>query len=41
MMLGRHAHLDNQYTVFGKIVEGADLLTSIKQGDAIDTFSIA
>ncbi len=41
MMLGRHAHLDNQYTGFGKVVEGQDLLTSIQQGDAIDTFTIA
>lgn len=40
MMLGRHAHLDGQYTAFAKITEGQDLITSIKQGDAIDTFSI-
>lgn len=41
MMLGRHTHLDGQYTAFGKITEGQDLITSIKQGDSIDTFTIA
>ena len=27
------AHLDGQHTVFGQVVEGLDLITSIKQGD--------
>lgn len=40
MMLGRTPHLDNQYTVFAKIVEGGDLVPSIKQGDKIKTFTI-
>lgn len=40
IMLGTHPHLDNQYTVFGKAVEGIDLIPSIKQGDKIKSFTI-
>lgn len=31
--LGRHPHLDNQYTVFGQVVSGMDAVKQIKQGD--------
>jgi cyclophilin family peptidyl-prolyl cis-trans isomerase len=41
MMLGKHTHLDGAYTAFAKIVEGGELVTTIKQGDAIESFSIA
>lgn len=40
MMLGASPHLDNQYTVFGKVVEGAEALDKIKVGDKIKTFTI-
>lgn len=41
MMLGRHPHLDGQYTAFATITEGVDLIAGIKQGDSIESFSIA
>lgn len=31
--LGTHAHLDNQYTVFGFVVEGLDVAEQIQPGD--------
>jgi peptidylprolyl isomerase len=40
VMLGRAPHLDNQYTVFGKVVEGMDNVMQIQQGDKIGTFTI-
>ena len=40
MMTGTHPHLDNQYTVFGKVVEGYDLVEKIQQGDKIKSFVI-
>ncbi len=40
IMLGTHPHLDNQYTVFGKAIEGLDLIQTIKQGDKIKSFTI-
>ncbi|MGZ3696094.1 MAG: peptidylprolyl isomerase [Bdellovibrionota bacterium] len=40
IMLGRAPHLDNQYTVFGKVVEGLDNVPKINQGDTIKTFTI-
>lgn len=40
MMLGVTPHLDGQYTGFAKIVEGADLVPTIKQGDKIKSFTI-
>lgn len=40
IMLGRAQHLDNQYTVFGKVVEGLDNVPKIVQGDTIKSFTI-
>ena len=31
--LGRHPHLDRNYTVFGYVVEGIDVVESIEKGD--------
>jgi len=33
IMLGTHTHLDGQYTVFGQVVSGQDVVNQIKQGD--------
>ena len=31
MLLGRAAHLDQKYTVFGEVVEGFDVLAKLEQ----------
>ncbi|MDQ6995306.1 MAG: peptidylprolyl isomerase [Mariprofundaceae bacterium] len=33
-------HLDGQYTIFGKITEGLDVLDQIKQGDLMEKVSV-
>lgn len=33
-------HLDRHHTVFGRVVEGLDVLDAIRQGDAIKTIEI-
>lgn len=40
IMLGTHPHLDGQYTVFGKAIEGYENVTKIQQGDKIKSFTI-
>lgn len=40
IMLGTHPHLDGQYTVFAKVVEGFENVESIKQGDKIKSITI-
>lgn len=40
IMIGTAPHLDNQYTVFGKVVEGYENVEKIQQGDKIATFTI-
>lgn len=40
IMLGTHPHLDGQYTVFGKVVEGYEHATTIVQGDKIKSMTI-
>ncbi len=40
IMIGVAPHLDNQYTVFGKVVEGYENVEKIQQGDKIATFTI-
>ncbi|NUM88148.1 MAG: peptidylprolyl isomerase [Bdellovibrionales bacterium] len=40
IMLGASPHLDGKYTVFGKVVEGLDVVDAIRQGDKIKSFSI-
>jgi len=34
------AHLDRNHTVFGKVVEGLDVIDEIRQGDSIDTIEV-
>ena len=38
---GTTPHLDGQYTVFGKVVSGMELVDRIKQGDKMTTVTIA
>lgn len=38
--LGAQPHLDNQYTVFGQVTEGLDLINKIKVGDSIISFTL-
>lgn len=40
VMLGTHPHLDNQYTVFGKAIEGFENIEKVQQGDKIKSFTI-
>jgi cyclophilin family peptidyl-prolyl cis-trans isomerase len=40
IMLGAAPHLDGQYTVIGKVVEGFENVQKISQGDKIKTFVI-
>jgi peptidylprolyl isomerase len=40
IMLGTHPHLDGQYTVFAKVIEGYENVESIRQGDKIKSISI-
>lgn len=34
------AHLDRNHTVFGKVVEGLEVIDAIRQGDSIDSIEI-
>lgn len=38
--LGTHPHLDNQYTVFGQVVEGQEVANQIQVGDRMTSFAI-
>jgi peptidylprolyl isomerase len=38
--LGTHPHLDNNYTVFGQVIEGMDVVKKLKVGDKIITMSL-
>jgi cyclophilin family peptidyl-prolyl cis-trans isomerase len=40
VMLGAAPSLDNQYTVFGKVVEGFENIQKIQRGDKIKSFTI-
>lgn len=35
------AHLDRKHTCFGKVIEGMDVLDSIRQGDSIDKVAVS
>lgn len=34
------AHLDRNHTVFGKVIEGVDIVDDIRQGDSIESIEI-
>jgi cyclophilin family peptidyl-prolyl cis-trans isomerase len=38
--LGTHPHLDNQYTVFGQIIEGQEVASQLQQGDRMTSVTI-
>ena len=38
--LGRHAHLDNNYTVFGQVTKGMEFVKQIKVGDVMSKVSL-
>lgn len=40
IMLGVHPHLDGQYTVFGQVISGQDVVNQIKQGDRMVKVSL-
>ena len=40
IMLGRHAHLDRQYTVWGKVVSGMEHVDAIKKGSSARNGSV-
>ncbi|MBI4405359.1 MAG: peptidylprolyl isomerase [Deltaproteobacteria bacterium] len=39
--LGRHPHLDGNYTVFGQVIKGLEVIQKIKQGDKMLKVTIA
>jgi len=38
---GPQPHLDNQYTIFGQVTDGMDLIDAVKQGDTMTKLTIA
>jgi cyclophilin family peptidyl-prolyl cis-trans isomerase len=38
--LGPQPHLDNQYTIFGQVTEGMDVVQQIVQGDVMNTVTV-
>src|SRR6185295_7709587 len=40
IMLGNSSHLDNQYSVFGKVIEGMEVVNQIRARDGITTVTV-
>jgi cyclophilin family peptidyl-prolyl cis-trans isomerase len=40
MLLDRSSFLDNNYTVFGKVVEGMDVLQKVERGDRLVSVTV-
>ena len=40
VMLGRAPHLDNQYTVFGKVISGLEVVKQIRARDTIKSITV-
>ena len=40
IMLGASSHLDNQYTVFGKVTEGLDVVMKIRASDVMNKVTV-
>ncbi|MDQ6982560.1 MAG: peptidylprolyl isomerase [Mariprofundus sp.] len=40
MCFGPQPHLDGQYTIFGQVEEGMDVVDQIKQGDIMTRVSV-
>jgi cyclophilin family peptidyl-prolyl cis-trans isomerase len=40
IMLGVSPHLDNQYTVFGKVIEGMEVVDQIRARDAMTKVTV-
>ena len=40
IMLGNSPHLDNQYTVFGKVIEGMEVVNQIRARDGISKVTV-
>ncbi|MBW2278044.1 MAG: peptidylprolyl isomerase, partial [Deltaproteobacteria bacterium] len=38
--LSRQPHLDGNYTVFGDVIGGMDVVDLLEEGDAIETISV-